>query len=78
MLALCADNLGDRDLAYLDGSDFTFHSRPEDVAAIVTAAASKNVKPIIFHNYPDRIQRALSAFGINESLYECLLLPASD
>jgi hypothetical protein len=77
MLTLCADLLGGRDLAYLDGSDFTFHSRPEDVAAIVRTAASNGVMPIVFHNYPHKTREALSALGIDESLYQCLRLPAA-
>jgi hypothetical protein len=50
-------------------------SSPEDVVRIVTAAAEKQVQPIIFHNSEKRVRLALQARGVEDKLYQCLKAP---
>lgn len=57
---------------WLHGPDFTFHSSAVDVANIVGMAAKEGIKPIIFHNFPKRVHKALDTHGISGQSYECL------
>jgi hypothetical protein len=66
--------LAGKEVQTLEGADFTFHSRPEDVARIVATAASNGIRPIIFHNYPDKILNALDQFGVERNSYEPLTM----
>jgi hypothetical protein len=61
-----------KDVRALDGVDFSFHSRPADVARIVSAAAADGIRPIVFHNYPDKISAALDQLGVERTSYEPL------
>ena len=57
---------------WLHGPDFSFHSSAADVANIVDGAAKGGIKPIIFHNFPKRVNKALATHGISEQSYQCL------
>jgi hypothetical protein len=48
-----------RRVVLLDGADFSFHSRPEDVISLVLRARQHAIHPILFHNYAKRIRKAL-------------------
>jgi hypothetical protein len=69
---LLAGPLLGKDVQALDGADFSFHSRPEHVAQIVLTAAGNGIRPIVFHNYPDKIVTALDHFGVRRDSYEPL------
>lgn len=57
---------------WLQGPDFTFHSSAADVVNIVSTAAKEGIRPIIFHNFPKRVHKALDTHGISSQSYECL------
>jgi glyoxylase-like metal-dependent hydrolase (beta-lactamase superfamily II) len=69
---LLAGPLANKDIRLLDGVDFTFHSRPGDVARIVSCAAANGVRPILFHNYPNIIRSALDELGVPRESYGIL------
>ena len=66
--------LAGKDVRTLEGADFTFHSRPEDVARIVATAAGNGIRPVVFHNYPDKILSALDQLGVEKNSYEPLTM----
>jgi glyoxylase-like metal-dependent hydrolase (beta-lactamase superfamily II) len=57
------------DALSLDGPDFSFHSAAEDVGQIVRAAVAAGVRPIIFHNFENRIRKAMTTQGIASGEY---------
>jgi len=59
-------------LVSVEGPDFAFHSRPKDVAAVIRCAVAGGIRPLVFHNFPGRIKKALKAEGISEQDYEIL------
>lgn len=64
--------LKERRTLWLHGPDFSFHSSATDVANIVSRAIKGGIEPIIFHNFPRRVHRALDTHGISEGSYQCL------
>jgi hypothetical protein len=60
-----------REVIMLDGPDFAFHSTTADVAEIIRSAISRDIHPLIFHNFGGRIRKALRREGIRDSEYLC-------
>ena len=60
--------LAGKDVRTLEGADFTFHSRPEDVARIVATAAGNGIRPVVFHNYPDNRPERITLSGAGSYL----------
>jgi hypothetical protein len=65
-------SVAENSLVALDGPDFAFHSRPKDVAAVVRCAVAGGIRPLVFHNFPGRIKKALKAESISEQDYDIL------
>ena len=64
------ESLAAKSILTLDGPDFAFHSTPKDVAAMVRCAANQGIRPLVFHNFGNRIKKALKEQGIAEQEYE--------
>jgi hypothetical protein len=54
----------------LDGANFSSHTRPSDIKKMIQETCSAGVRPIVFHNFPKRVRKALKEFGIDENLYD--------
>ncbi|MFN0096783.1 MAG: hypothetical protein ACKVVT_18655 [Dehalococcoidia bacterium] len=65
-----ADDLASRldgvEVTVLDGPDFAFHSSEADTIAIVREALAGGVRPVIFHNFPNRVRKVLRRHKIRE------------
>jgi glyoxylase-like metal-dependent hydrolase (beta-lactamase superfamily II) len=53
------------DILYADGPDLSFHSSEADVMSMVRYAARRGIRPILFHNYPKRLQECTFKYGVN-------------
>jgi hypothetical protein len=74
MLSACFDSMEPHkpNRLVLDGPDFTFHSSSADIVELVKAAINSGVTPIVFHNFRNRIRKALDRAGIPTHHYHCV------
>lgn len=71
-LATAIEEVGIDNPVWLTGPDFSFHSTTEAVASLVRQLVERRIRPLLFHNYPKRIGKALQAKGIDETWFDCI------